>query len=88
MAPIGALVPVPDVIDVRAAASVMRVVLAASHFATDLYLAQPDVAFVHAEADRLSLLLTQIVNLRGGEVIGRCHRTRKWLRRKRPAPIT
>ncbi|PTQ12404.1 alcohol dehydrogenase [Sphingomonas oleivorans] len=67
-----ALVPVPDAIDDRAAASVMMQGLTASHFATDFYPVQPgDVAFIHAAAGGVGLLLTQIVKLRGGHVIGR-----------------
>jgi NADPH2:quinone reductase len=70
--PAAALVPVPDTIDDRTAASVMMQGLTASHFATDYYPVQPgDVAFVHAAAGGLGLLLTQIVKLRGGHVIGR-----------------
>jgi NADPH2:quinone reductase len=66
------LVPVPDAIDDRTAASVMMQGLTASHFATDFYPVQAgDVAFVHAAAGGLGLLLTQIVKLRGGHVIGR-----------------
>jgi NADPH2:quinone reductase len=66
------LVPVPDAIDDRTAAAVMMQGLTASHFATDFYPVQPgDVAFVHAAAGGLGLLLTQIVKLRGGQVIGR-----------------
>jgi NADPH:quinone reductase len=65
-------VPVPDAIDDRTAASVMMQGLTASHFATDFYPVQPgDVAFVHAAAGGLGLLLTQIVKLRGDHVIGR-----------------
>jgi len=46
--------------------------LTASHFATDFYSTQPgDIAFVHAAAGGLGLLLTQIIKLRGGKVIGR-----------------
>jgi NADPH2:quinone reductase len=46
--------------------------LTASHFATDFYPVQPgDIAFVHAAAGGLGLLLTQIIKLRGGHVIGR-----------------
>ena len=46
--------------------------LTASHFATDFYPVQPgDIAFVHAAAGGLGLLLTQIITLRGGHVIGR-----------------
>ena len=70
--PAASLVPVPDAIDDRKAASVMMQGLTASHFATDFYPVQPgDVAFVHAAAGGLGLLLTQIVKLRGGHVIGR-----------------
>jgi NADPH:quinone reductase len=70
--PTASLVPVPDAIDDRTAASVMMQGLTASHFATDFYPVQPgDVAFVHAAAGGLGLLLTQIIKLRGGRVIGR-----------------
>ena len=70
--PAASLVPVPDAIDDRTAASVMMQGLTASHFATDFYPVQPgDVAFVHAAAGGLGLLLTQFVKLRGGQVIGR-----------------
>jgi NADPH2:quinone reductase len=70
--PAASLVPVPDAIDDRTAASVMMQGLTASHFATDFYPVQPgDVAFIHAAAGGLGLLLTQIVKLRGGQVIGR-----------------
>ena len=64
--------PVPDTIDDRTAASVMMQGLTASHFVTDFYPVQPgDVAFVHAAAGGVGLLLTQIIKLRGGHVIGR-----------------
>ncbi len=70
--PADSLVPVPDAIDDRTAASVMMQGLTASHFATDFYPVQPgNIAFVHAAAGGLGLLLTQIVKLRGGHVIGR-----------------
>ncbi|HEX4681546.1 MAG TPA: quinone oxidoreductase [Gemmatimonadaceae bacterium] len=70
--PAASLVPIPDAIDDRTAAAVMMQGLTASHFATDFYAVQPgDVAFVHAAAGGLGLLLTQIVKLRGGHVIGR-----------------
>jgi NADPH2:quinone reductase len=70
--PAASLVPVPDTIDDRTAAAVMMQGLTASHFATDFYQVQPgDVAFVHAAAGGLGLLLTQIVKLWGGQVIGR-----------------
>lgn len=64
--------PLPDGIDDRTAASVMMQGLTASHFATDFYPVQPgDVALVHAAAGGVGLLLTQIIKLRGGHVIGR-----------------
>ena len=70
--PATSLVPIPDAIDDRMAASVMMQGLTASHFATDFYPVQPgDTAFVHAAAGGLGLLLTQIIKLRGGHVIGR-----------------
>jgi NADPH2:quinone reductase len=70
--PAESLVPVPDAIDDRTAASVMMQGLTASHFATDFYPVQPcDIAFVHAAAGGVGLLMTQIIKLRGGLVIGR-----------------
>lgn len=70
--PAGALVPLPDAIDGRTAAAVMMQGITASHFATDFYPVQPgDVALVHAAAGGVGLLLTQIVRIRGGRVIGR-----------------
>lgn len=70
--PVDSLVPVPEWIDDRTAASLMMQGLTASHFATDFYPVQPgDTAFVHAAAGGLGLLLTQIIKLRGGQVIGR-----------------
>lgn len=70
--PATSLVPVPDGIDDQTAAAVMMQGLTASHFATDFYPVQPgDIALVHAAAGGLGLLLTQIIRLRGGTVIGR-----------------
>jgi NADPH2:quinone reductase len=70
--PADALVPIPDAIDDRTAAAVMMQGLTASHFATDFYPVQPgDVALVHAAAGGVGQLLTQIIKLRGGQVIGR-----------------
>jgi NADPH2:quinone reductase len=70
--PATSLVPVPDEIDDRTAASLMMQGLTASHFATDFYPVQPgDIALVHAAAGGVGQLLTQIVKLRGGTVIGR-----------------
>ena len=70
--PAASLVSVPAAIDDRTAASVMMQGLTASHFATDFYQVQPGgVAFIHAAAGGVGLLLTQIIKLRGGKVIGR-----------------
>lgn len=70
--PAASLVPVPDNISDETAAAVMMQGLTASHFATGFYSVQPgDIAFVHAAAGGLGLLLTQIIKLRGGRVIGR-----------------
>ncbi|MDH6233150.1 NADPH2:quinone reductase [Mesorhizobium soli] len=70
--PAASCVKIPDSIDDRTAASVMMQGLTASHFATDFYPVQPgDIALVHAAAGGLGLLLTQIIRLRGGRVIGR-----------------
>jgi NADPH2:quinone reductase len=70
--PQDSLVPVPDGIDDRTAAAVMMQGLTASHFATDFYpVKEGDIALVHAAAGGLGLLLTQIIRLRGGRVIGR-----------------
>lgn len=72
IAPADALVSVPDGIDDRTAAAVMMQGLTASHFATDFIRTQRgDVALVHAAAGGLGLLLTQIIRLHGGAVIGR-----------------
>ncbi|WP_456303674.1 zinc-binding dehydrogenase [Gluconobacter frateurii] len=69
--PPAALVPVPDAIDDRTAASVMMQGLTASHFATDFHPVQPgEFALVHAAAGGLGLLLTQIIKIRGSKVIG------------------
>ncbi|MDE3774191.1 quinone oxidoreductase [Sinorhizobium meliloti] len=70
--PAASLVKIPDTLDDRTAASIMMQGLTASHFATDFYPVQPgDIALVHAAAGGVGLLLTQIIRLRGGRVIGR-----------------
>ncbi|APO76958.1 Zn-dependent alcohol dehydrogenase GroES-like protein (plasmid) [Rhizobium etli 8C-3] len=70
--PVTSLVSIPDFIDDRTAASIMMQGLTASHFATDFYpVQQGDIALVHAAAGGVGLLLTQIIRLRGGRVIGR-----------------
>ena len=70
--PAGSAVLIPDDIDDRTAASLMMQGLTASHFATDFYPVQVgDIALVHAAAGGLGQILTQIIRLRGGRVIGR-----------------
>jgi NADPH:quinone reductase len=70
--PAASLVPVPDAIDGRTAASVMMQGLTASHFATDFIRCSPATSpWVHAAAGGVGLLLTQIIKLRRGHVIGR-----------------
>lgn len=76
--PATSLVPIPDGIDDKTAAAVMMQGLTASHFATDFHATRPgDIAFVHAAAGGLGLLLTQIIKLRGGQVIGRVSSSEK-----------
>ncbi|RYG13825.1 MAG: quinone oxidoreductase [Burkholderiales bacterium] len=71
-------VPVPDEISDEVAASVMMQGLTASHFATEFYEVKPgDWALVHAAAGGLGQLLTQIVKMQGGKVIGRVSRADK-----------
>jgi NADPH2:quinone reductase len=70
--PAASLVLVPEEIDNRTAAALMMQGLTASHFTTDFYPVRPgDIALVHAAAGGLGLLLTQMIKLRGGHVIGR-----------------
>jgi NADPH2:quinone reductase len=70
--PVTSLVPIPDDIDDRTAASLMMQGITASHFGTDFYPVQPgDIALIHAAAGGVGLLLTQIIKMRGGHVIGR-----------------
>ncbi|HEY0294407.1 MAG TPA: quinone oxidoreductase [Bordetella sp.] len=70
--PATALVPIPDEVDDRTAASLMMQGLTASHFGTDFHPVQPgEFALIHAAAGGVGLLLTQIIKMRGGHVIGR-----------------
>ncbi|MCO5155927.1 MAG: hypothetical protein M9945_04105 [Aquamicrobium sp.] len=72
MVPAYALVPVPDAIDDRTAAAVMMQGLTANHFASAFYeVREGDIALVHAAAGGVGLLLTQLIKLKGGTVIGR-----------------
>ncbi|MGF7153361.1 quinone oxidoreductase family protein [Novosphingobium gossypii] len=70
--PAAALVTIPDGVEDRTAAAIMMQGLTASHFATDFHPVQAgEIALVHAAAGGLGLLLTQIIKMRGGKVIGR-----------------
>ncbi len=72
IAPATQLAPLPDDIDFKTAASVMMQGLTASCFVSESYKIEPGrVALVHAAAGGVGLLLTQIVKLLGGRVIGR-----------------
>jgi len=72
IAPAESLVPLPDDIDFETAASLMMQGLTASHFVFDSYAVRPgDAALVHAAAGGVGLLLTQMIKLLGGTVIGR-----------------
>ena len=72
IAPATQLAPLPDDIDFETAASVMMQGLTASCFVSESYKIEPGrVALVHAAAGGVGLLLTQIIKLLGGRVIGR-----------------
>lgn len=72
VANVNSLVKIPDHIDDLTAAAVMMQGLTASHFATEFYpVRQDDLALVHAGAGGLGLILTQLIKLRGGNVISR-----------------
>ncbi|MCI1756717.1 MAG: quinone oxidoreductase [Sphingobium sp.] len=72
IAPAEALVPLPDDIDFETAASIMMQGLTASHFVFETYAVKPgDTALVHAAAGGVGLMLTQMIKLLGGRVIGR-----------------
>jgi NADPH:quinone reductase len=69
--PAASAVPVPDAIGDDVAAGVLMQGLTAHAFATEAYPVRPgDVALVHAAAGGVGRLLTQLVKLRGGTVIG------------------
>jgi NADPH2:quinone reductase len=67
----GKAVPVPDGISDELAAAVLMQGVTAQYLATDAYrVREGDTVLVHAAAGGVGLLLTQIVRLRGGRVIG------------------
>jgi NADPH:quinone reductase len=68
--PAGAAVPVPGGVDLRTAAAVMLQGLTAHYLSHSTYPVAPhDPVVVHAAAGGVGLLLTQLVTMRGGEVI-------------------
>jgi NADPH:quinone reductase len=71
VAPADRVVPVPDGLAPELAAAVLLQGLTAHYLACSTYEIKPgDTALVHAAAGGVGLLLTQIVKLRGGRVIG------------------
>jgi NADPH2:quinone reductase len=71
-------VPVPDGVDDEVAAAVLMQGVTAHYLATDTYRVQPgDTVLVHAAAGGVGQLLTQVVGLRGGRVIGTVSTDRK-----------
>ncbi|MFP3948872.1 MAG: quinone oxidoreductase family protein, partial [Longimicrobiales bacterium] len=65
------LVPVPDELDLETAAAALLQGLTAHYLAVTTYpIKEGDTALIHAAAGGVGHLLTQIVKLRGGTVIG------------------
>jgi NADPH:quinone reductase len=72
VAPAAQLVPLPDDMSFETAASLMMQGLTASHFVTDVHAIKAgQVALVHAAAGGVGTILTQIIRILGGSVIGR-----------------
>ena len=70
LVPADRAVPVPDGVDLDAAAAVMLQGMTAHYLSHDAYPVAPgDAAVVHAAAGGVGLLLTQMVKMRGGVVI-------------------
>ena len=64
-------VPVPESVPDETAAAVLMQGVTAQYLATDTYRVQPgDTVLVHSAAGGVGQLLTQVVKLRGGRVIG------------------
>jgi NADPH:quinone reductase len=64
-------VPLPDAVSDEVAAAVLMQGVTAHYLATDTYRVLPgDTVLVHAAAGGVGQLLTQVVTLRGGRVIG------------------
>lgn len=72
VAPADALVPIPDGVSDEDAAGVMMQGLTALHFTRKTYRIGPgDTALVQSAAGGVGLMLTQIIKILGGRVIGR-----------------
>lgn len=72
IAPVSQLVPLPEDIGFDHAASLMMQGLTASNLVFQVHPIKPgDVALVHAAAGGVGLMLTQMIKLLGGKVIGR-----------------
>ncbi|MFB7139667.1 quinone oxidoreductase [Gottfriedia sp. NPDC056225] len=72
------IVPIPDEISFEIAASIMLQGLTAHYLINDSYkIKAGDVALVHAVAGGVGQLLTQMIRLKGGEVIGLTSSTEK-----------
>jgi NADPH2:quinone reductase len=67
----GLAVPIPEAVPDEAVAAVLMQGVTAHYLATDTYRVQAgDTVLVHAAAGGVGQLLTQVVKLRGGRVIG------------------
>jgi NADPH:quinone reductase len=67
----GRAVPIPDGVDDATAAAALMQGVTAHYLATDAYPVKPgDTVLVHAAAGGVGQLLTQVVKIRGGRVIG------------------
>jgi NADPH:quinone reductase len=78
LVPADRAVPVPDGVDLDAAAAVMLQGMTAHYLSHDTYPITPgDAAVVHAAAGGVGLLLTQMIKMRGGVVIATTSTTEK-----------
>ena len=78
LVPADAAVPVPAGIDLQVAAAVMLQGMTAHYLCSDTFpVNHGDIVVVHAAAGGVGLLLTQMVKLRGGVVIGTTSTTAK-----------
>jgi NADPH2:quinone reductase len=76
--PAASAVPIPDAISDEVAASVMMQGMTAHHVVTEAYPVQAgDIAVVHSAAGGVGRLISQLVKLRGGTVIGLVSRAEK-----------